>query len=145
MKGAKMKKLALTLAGALVLLTVACSQQPSSTSSQSGSTMEQSQAAVPAANGNTFSGEIMDSMCAGMGGHEQMLQSGKVKSARECTLECVKMGATFVLYNPATKTTYELDDQKTPAQFAGEKVNVSGSLDAATKTIHVEKITAATS
>ena len=126
-------------------MTVACSQQPSSTSSQSGSTMEQSQTAAPAANGNTFSGEIMDSMCAGMGGHEQMLQSGKVKSARECTLECVKMGATFVLYNPATKTTYELDDQKTPAQFAGEKVNVSGSLDAATKTIHVEKITAATS
>ncbi|MGA8182298.1 MAG: DUF5818 domain-containing protein [Terriglobia bacterium] len=140
-----MKKLALTLAGALVLLTVACSQQPSSTSSQSGGTMQQSQAAAPAANANSISGEIMDSMCAGMGGHEQMLQSGKVKNARECTLECVRMGATFVLYNPATKTTYQLDDQKTPAQFAGEKVNVSGSLDAATKTIHVEKITAVTS
>jgi Protein of unknown function (DUF5818) len=144
-KGAEMKKLALALAGALVLLTVACSQQPSSTSSQSGSMMEQNQAAAPAANANSFSGEIMDSMCAGMGGHEQMLQGGKVKNARECTLECVRMGATYVLYIPATKTTYQLDDQKTPAQFAGEKVNVSGSLDAATKTIHVEKITAATS
>ncbi|HET7101461.1 MAG TPA: hypothetical protein VFJ52_09955, partial [Terriglobia bacterium] len=120
------------------------SQQPSSTSSQSGEAMQQSQAAAPAANGNTFSGEIMDSMCAGMGGHEQMLQSGKVKNAKECTLECVKMGATFVLYDPATKTTYELDDQKTPAQFAGEKVNVTGSLDASTHKIHVEKITAAT-
>jgi len=144
-KGAKMKKLALTLAGALILLTVACSQQPSSTSSQSGTTMEQSQTAAPAANANTFSGEIMDSMCAGMGGHQQMIQSGKVKNARECTLECVKMGATFVLYNPATKTTYELDNQKTPAQFAGEKVDITGTLDAATHTIHVEKITAATS
>lgn len=107
--------------------------------------MQQSQAAAPAANGNTFSGEVMDSMCAGMGGHEQMLQGGKVKNAKECTLECVKMGATYVLYNPATKTTYGLDDQKTPAQFAGEKVNVTGSLDASTHTIHVEKITAATS
>jgi len=87
----------------------------------------------------------MDSMCAGMGGHQQMIQSGKVKNARECTLECVKMGATFVLYNPATKTTYELDNQKTPAQFAGEKVDITGTLDAATHTIHVEKITAATS
>ena len=87
----------------------------------------------------------MDSMCAGMGGHEQMLQGGKVKDAKECTLECVKMGATFVLYNPATKTTYQLDDQKKPEPFAGEKVNVSGSLDAATHTIHVEKISAATS
>ena len=107
--------------------------------------MQQSQAVAPAANGNTFSGEIMDSMCAGMGGHEQMLQSGKVKNARECTLECVKMGATFVLYDPATKAIYQLDDQKTPAQFAGEKVNVTGSLDASTHTIHVEKITAAAS
>ncbi|HKT11005.1 MAG TPA: DUF5818 domain-containing protein [Terriglobia bacterium] len=139
-----MKKLALTLAGTLVLLAVACSQQPSSTSSQQSSTTEQSQAAAPAANANTFSGEIMDSMCAGMGGHEQMIQSGKVKNAKDCTTECVKMGATYVLYDPASKATYQLDDQKTPAQFAGEKVNVSGSLDAATKTIHVEKITAAT-
>ena len=128
-----------------MLLTVACSQQPSSTSSQSSEMAEQSQAAAPAANANSFSGEIMDSMCAGMGGHEQMIQSGKVKNAKECTLECVKMGATFVLYDPATKTTYGLDDQKTPAQFAGEKVNVSGPLGAATKTIHVEKITAAAS
>ena len=140
-----MKKLALTLAGTLVLLAVACSQQPSSTSSQQSSATEQSQAAAPAANANSFSGEIMDSMCAGMGGHEQMIQGGKVKNAKDCTIECVKMGATYVLYDPATKTTYQLDDQKTPAQFAGAKVNVSGSLDAATKTIHVEKITAATS
>ncbi len=87
----------------------------------------------------------MDSMCAGMGGHGQMLQSGKMKNAKECTLECVKMGATYVLYNAATNTTYQLDDQKTPEQFAGEKVNVNGTLDAGTKTIHVEKITAATS
>jgi hypothetical protein len=144
-KGAKMKKIALTLAGTLILLTAACSQQPSSTSSQSSATAEQSQAAAPASNGHTFSGEIMDSMCAGMGGHEQMLQGGKVKDAKECTLECVKMGATYVLYNPATKTSYQLDDQKKPEQFAGEKVTVNGSLDAATNTIHVENITAATS
>jgi hypothetical protein len=57
----------------------------------------------------------------------------------------VKMGATYVLYNPATKTSYQLDDQKKPEQFAGEKVTVNGSLDAATNTIHVENITAATS
>ena len=142
-----MKKLAITLAGTLILLTAACSQQPSDTGSQSSTTVEQSKTVTvnPEANANTFSGEIMDSMCAGMGGHEQMLQGGKVKDARECTLECVKMGATYVLYNPATKTTYQLDDQKKPEQFAGEKVTVNGSLDAATHTIHVEKISAATS
>ena len=144
-KGAKMRKIALTLAGTLILLTVACSQQPSSTSSQSGATAEQSQAAAPATGAHTFSGEIMDSMCAGMGGHEGMLQGGKVKNAKDCTIECVKMGATYVLYNPATKTTYQLDDQKKPEQFAGDKVTVNGSLDAATNTIHVENIAAATS
>lgn len=87
----------------------------------------------------------MDAMCAGMGSHEGMLQGGKVKDARECTLECVKMGSKYVLYNPATKTTYQLDDQKRPEQFAGQKVTVTGSLDAATNTIHVENIAAAKS
>jgi Protein of unknown function (DUF5818) len=142
-----MKKIALALAGTLILLTAACSQQPSSTSSQSSTAMEQSQnqMATPASAAHSFSGEIMDSMCAGMGGHEQMLQGGKVKNARECTLECVKMGAKFVLYNPETKTTYQLDDQKKPEQFAGEKVTVAGTLDPSTNTIHVENITAASS
>ena len=140
-----MKKIALTLAGFLILLTAACSQQPSSTSSQSSATMEQSQSAAPSTTANSFSGEIMDSMCAGMGGHEQMLQSGKVKNAKECTLECVKMGATYVLYNAATKTAYQLDDQKAPEPFAGGKVTVNGTLDSSTNTIHVEKISAAAS
>ena len=144
-KGAKMKKLAMTLAGTLILLTVACSQQPSSTSSQPSATAEQSRAAAPAGSAHTFSGEIMDSMCAGMGGHQQMLEGGRVKNAKECTLECVKMGATFVLYNSATQTTYQLDDQKKPVPFAGEKVTVNGTLNAATNTISVEKIAAATS
>lgn len=140
-----MKKIALTLAGTLILLTAACSQQPASTGSQSSTSMEQSQTAAPAASAHSFSGEIMDSMCAGMGGHQQMIESGKVKNARECTLECVKMGAKFVLYNPATKTTYQLDDQKKPEQFAGEQVTVAGTLDPSTNTIHVENIMAASS
>jgi starvation-inducible outer membrane lipoprotein len=144
-RGVNMKKIALALAGTLIVLTVACSQQPKTTSSQSSTSMEQGQTAAPAGAAHNFSGEIMDSMCAGMGGHEQMIQSGKVKNARECTLECVKMGAKFVLYNPATKTTYQLDDQKKPEQFAGEKVTVAGTLDPSTNTIHVENIMAATS
>ena len=74
-----------------------------------------------------------------------MIESGKVKNARECTLECVKMGAKFVLFNPATKTAYQLDDQAKPAQFAGEKVTVAGTLDPSTNTIHVESMKAASS
>lgn len=143
--GVKMKKIALSLAGSLILFAVACNQQTPNTSSQSSAPADQSQAAAPATGAHTFSGEIMDSMCAGMGGHEQMLQGGKIKNAKECTLECAKMGAKYVLYNPATKTTYELDDQKKPEQFAAQKVTVTGSLDAATNTIHVESMALAKS
>lgn len=87
----------------------------------------------------------MDSNCAAMGGHDQMLKRGMVKNARECTLECVKMGATFVLYTSTTHKIYKLDNQTEPEQFAGEKVIVNGSLGASTNTIHVEKIQAASS
>jgi hypothetical protein len=45
-----------------------------------------------------------------------------------------------VLYNAATKTTYDLDDQTKPKEFSGEKVRVTGTMDAATKTIHVADI-----
>lgn len=90
----------------------------------------------------TFTGEIMDSGCAQMGSHAKMMKAhSTIKSAKECTLGCVKAGAKFVLYNPATKTVYQLDDQTKPEAFAGEKVRVTGTYDKATKTIHVEKIT----
>jgi hypothetical protein len=36
-----------------------------------------------------------------------------------------------------------LDDQKKPEAFAGAKVSVTGTLDDATKTIHVASIKAA--
>ena len=38
---------------------------------------------------------------------------------------------------------YELSDQKTPEKFAAQRVRVVGTLDAKTKTIKVESITAA--
>jgi len=63
-------------------------------------------------------------------------------AAADCTTACVMAhGATYVLYDG--KDVYALSDQKTPEPFAGKKVNVTGTLDAATKTIQVESITAA--
>jgi len=60
----------------------------------------------------------------------------------ECTLACISAhGATYVLYDG--KTEYTLSDQRTPESFAGQKVTVTGTLDAKTKTIHVESIRAA--
>jgi hypothetical protein len=91
----------------------------------------------------TFTGEIMDSSCAKMSSHEMMEKEHKMAhDAKACTLGCVKMGAKFVLYDPASKSVYALDDQKKPEAFAGEKVKVNGNLDTATNIIHVESIAA---
>ena len=53
------------------------------------------------------------------------------------------MGGKYVLFNAASKTFYELDDQAKPEEFAGKIVKVTGTLDSATKTIHVVSIKAA--
>jgi hypothetical protein len=42
-------------------------------------------------------------------------------------------------------TAYKLDDQVQAKQFKGKTVNVTGSLDKGTNTIHVEKIEASAS
>jgi len=91
----------------------------------------------------TFSGEIMDSQCAKAGGHEAMFKKEGTNDPKACTLACVKAGGKFVLFQAASKNYYLLDDQKTPRQFAGEKVDVTGALNKATNTIHVTAIKAA--
>ena len=60
----------------------------------------------------------------------------------ECTIACVEAhGAAYVLYNG--KESYTLSDQRTPEKFAGKKVMVTGTLDAKTKAIQVDSISAA--
>ena len=86
----------------------------------------------------TLKGSIMDSACASAGKHNPSMGSAKA-----CTEACVKSGSKYVLYDDATKTVYQLDDQKKPAAFAGDKVEVTGMVDKATKTIHVADIKAA--
>jgi hypothetical protein len=88
-------------------------------------------------------GEIMDSRCAINGSHDQMMQQNGTKNARDCTLQCAKTGGSFVLFDPETKTVYQLDDQQKPAGFAGRRVRVSGTYDEPSKTMHVESIESA--
>jgi hypothetical protein len=90
----------------------------------------------------TFSGQIMDSKCATTGSHEANMKKLAAKDARECTLKCAK-DASFVLYDPGTKSVYQLADQEKPMRFAGQKVNVSGLFDKWTQTIEIESIDAA--
>jgi len=85
-----------------------------------------------------FTGIITDSMCA-TGDHSRMRMGS---NDAECTIACIDAhGATYVLYDG--KEAYTLSDQQTPQKFAGKKVNVSGTLNAGTKTIQVDSITAA--
>ncbi len=85
----------------------------------------------------TFTGVITDDLCA-KAGHSQM-QMGPTDA--ECTKACITFhGAMYVLYDG--KESYTLSDQKTPENFAGKKVIVTGTLDAKTKTIHVDSIAA---
>lgn len=95
--------------------------------------------AVSAAPGTqTFTGTITDSICA-TSGHSQMRMG---PTDAECTIACIGAhDATYVLYDG--KDVYTLSDQRTPEKFAAQKVRVVGTLDAETKTIHVDSITAA--
>jgi hypothetical protein len=92
--------------------------------------------AAPA--GQTFVGTITDDMCE-RGDHSRM-QMGPTDA--DCTRACVTAhGAAYVLFDG--KNVYKLSDQKTPDKFAGQKVRVTGTLDAKTRTIRVESISAA--
>ena len=91
-----------------------------------------------------FAGEIFDSPCAMHNSHAEMEKMHNMgNDSKMCTQECVKGGGKYVLQNTAKKLTYQLDDQDKPKEFAGQKVKVTGTLDKATKTIHVQNIEAA--
>jgi type 1 fimbria pilin len=89
----------------------------------------------------TYKGEVMDSPCALLGGHSAMAQKGE--SDKDCTLRCVKAGGKFALFNPADKSWFTLDTQQKAEPFAGMMVTVTGTVDAATKTLHITTIKAA--
>ncbi len=99
---------------------------------------------APENEAKTFTGEIMDSACAKMNSHDQMEQmEGIPNDAKQCTLKCLETGSRLVLQDTAKNISYQLDDQGKAKPFAGQKVKISGSYDAKTKTIHIEKIKAA--
>jgi hypothetical protein len=96
-------------------------------------------ASLSAAQGQqTFVGTITDDMCA-KDGHETMRMG---PNDAECTRACITAhGAEYVLADG--KNVYTLSDQKAPEKFAGQRVRVTGTLDAKTKKIQVQSMTAA--
>ena len=78
-----------------------------------------------------FTGEIMDSLCAKDGTHDKMMDQMKSmgRDKATCAQKCIQLGAKYVLFDPAKKTVYTLDDQDKAAAFAGRKVQVKGTMD----------------
>jgi hypothetical protein len=90
----------------------------------------------------TYSGEIMDSQCAEMASHDNMMKGENAHNAKECTIACVKKGGSYALYDPAEKKAYKLDNPKKVGAFAGQKVTVTGSYDTGSDSIRVASIKA---
>lgn len=82
----------------------------------------------------TFTGVITDSMCGR--DHKMMNITPDAKCVRECVNS--SSGAKFALVNGSN--VYKLSDQSTPARFAGQKVQVTGTLFPRTGIIEVKDI-----
>ena len=85
----------------------------------------------------TFTGVITDTMCGA--NHKAM---GSTDDAK-CVRDCVKSDPSVKYALLVGTNVYVLSDQKTPDKFAAQKVKVTGTLDAKTKTLKVDKIEAA--
>jgi hypothetical protein len=90
----------------------------------------------------TFSGEIMDALCAKDGSHEKMMAEMKNMGhdKNSCATMCARLGSKYVLYDSSKKAIYSLDDQDKAEAFAGQTVRVQGSLQK--NKIKVERIEA---
>jgi len=85
-----------------------------------------------------FRGVIADSTCATAAGHTPMLHPGETMA--ECTIDCVKKGAKYVLFSSENGMVYQLNEQTKPKAFAARMVAVIGNLDSATGTIRISDI-----
>jgi len=92
----------------------------------------------------TFSGEIMDTLCAANGGHQQMMQQMKSMGNDKptCIQQCLRLGAKYALYDDAKHSFYRIDDQAKDKvePFDGQRVRITGTLDK--KTIKVSDVKA---
>ena len=82
-------------------------------------------------NPETFTGVVTDTLCGAkhnMNGH----------SDADCVKMCAKASGQYALFDG--QRVLKLSDQKTPAQFAAQKVKVVGIYDQKSETIKVSSI-----
>jgi uncharacterized protein YaeQ len=92
-------------------------------------------AALTAAEPQTITGVITDTMCGA--------KHGMVKGQPddECIHHCVQGSRDYALYDGTH--IWKLSDQKKPAQFAAKRVRVTGILNEKSQTIRVTSIESA--
>lgn len=93
----------------------------------------------------TFSGEVMDDLCAKDKSHAKMMEEMKSMGNDPvvCSKKCVQLGAKYVLYDRQKDVIYPLADQDKAEEFAGHKVRISGTIEK--KKIKIVKIESADS
>jgi uncharacterized protein YdeI (BOF family) len=62
------------------------------------------------------------------------------KDTKILTGTIIKDGDAYVLSDSANKLSYKLDDPKQASAYEGKKVKVTGTVDVARNTIHVQTI-----
>ncbi|HZT69377.1 MAG TPA: hypothetical protein VFC10_06480 [Terriglobia bacterium] len=88
---------------------------------------------VAAADQQTFTGTITDSMC----GKSHGMVAGQPDE--KCIAMCVKGSSSqYALFDG--KTVLKLSDQKAPAKYAAQRVKVTGTINEKTQTIKVNSI-----
>ena len=85
----------------------------------------------------TFTGVITDTMC----GKDHAMM--KVSPDSKCVVECARGDKNTKYALLDGKNVYVLSDQKTPEQFAGKKVTVTGTLYEKTRILKVDSIISA--
>ena len=82
------------------------------------------------AQSQTFSGEIMDDLCAKDKTHEGMMDQMKSMSRDPvvCAKKCVELGAHYVLYDHKKDVVYKFDNPEKAEPFAGKQVQIAGTL-----------------
>ena len=92
-------------------------------------------ALLQSASPQSVSGVITESECTDA--NHSLMRMGDTDA--ECAKACVDShGATWLLFDG--KQAWALSDQKTPAEFAGKRVVVTGSVDPKAKKIAVQSI-----
>ncbi|MGC2696588.1 MAG: hypothetical protein WA738_12445 [Candidatus Angelobacter sp.] len=104
-----------------------------------GAQSQSQKSSAKAAPLRSFTGVITDGQCAGKGSHKEVMKRASVNTEANCVRGCARRYG-YVLYGPASKKVYKLNDDLRLAQMANQRVSIKGTVDKSTQTIFVSSI-----